>query len=256
MEEGLPYNIIAAYGGKKNIKHLDACNTRLRVEVYDKFEVKKEYLKQLGAAGVFEVANNVQAIFGISSIAIKNQLEDILTGRQSVEFSFEPIPPKEMAHGEQRERIISEDIVMPVYGELLDITFVPDPLFSEKMMGDGFAVLPYEGHISSPVYGRVYNVFPSKHAIGIKSDGGKEVLIHIGVNTVKLKGFGFNLLVELGERVYAGQPVVEVDWEYLRENVPSILTPIVFTNLPQGSTVTLINSGVLKMGDKPIIEIQ
>ncbi|MBJ8193014.1 PTS glucose transporter subunit IIA, partial [Bacillus cereus] len=91
--------------------------------------------------------------------------------------------------------------VMPVNGELVDISTVPDPVFAERMTGDGFAVVPNDGTIVSPVYGKVFNVFPSKHAIGIQSDGGKEVLVHIGVNTVKLKGQGFDVLVNEGDLV-------------------------------------------------------
>lgn len=167
-----------------------------------------------------------------------------------------PTPEEEKAQGEQGERIVAEDIVMPVNGELLDITNVPDPVFAEKMTGDGFAILPHDGTITSPVYGKVFNVFPSKHAVGIMSDGGKEVLVHIGVNTVKLKGQGFNVLVQEGDLVSAGQPIMEVDLEYVKANAPSIISPVIFTNLPEGSTVTLKKSGVLKVGEQPIIEIK
>jgi len=255
--DDLPHHILAAYGGKENIKHLDACITRLRIEVHDGSVVSKERLTQLGAAGVLEVGNNVQAIFGTSSSDIKSQLEDILAGRSPASLSgIVPSPEKEQEQGVQRKRIIPEDIVMPVHGELLELSAVPDPLFSEKMMGDGFAVLPHEGRIASPVYGKVFNIFPSKHAIGIMSDGGKEVLVHIGVHTVKLRGHGFNVLVQEGELVYAGQPIVDVDLAYVQANAPSTISAIVFTNLPEGSAVQLKTGGVLNIGAQPIIELQ
>lgn len=255
----LPHNILAAFGGQQNIKHLDACITRLRIEVNEKSSVNKDRLKQLGASGVLEVGNNVQAIFGTRSDTIKSQMQDIIAGRTPAPTpaaDVKPTPEEEKEQGAEGERIVAEDIVMPVNGELMDITNVPDPVFAEKMTGDGFAVLPHDGTITSPVYGKVFNVFPSKHAVGIMSDGGKEVLVHIGVNTVKLKGQGFNVLVQEGDLVSAGQPIMEVDLEYVKANAPSIISPIIFTNLPEGSTVTLKKSGVLKVGDQPIIEIK
>lgn len=257
--DDLPHNILAACGGQQNIKHLDACITRLRIEVNEKSNVNKDRLKQLGAFGVLEVGNNVQAIFGTRSDTIKSQMQDIIAGRTPVPnpaTDVKPMPKEEKAQGEQGERIIAEEIVMPVNGELLDITNVPDPVFAEKMTGDGFAILPHDGTISSPVYGKVFNVFPSKHAVAIMSNGGKEVLVHIGVNTVKLKGLGLNVLVQEGDLVSAGQPIIEVDLEYVKANAPSIISPVIFTNLPVGSTVTLKKSGVLKIGDQPIIEIK
>jgi glucose-specific phosphotransferase system IIBC component len=250
----LPHNILAAFGGASNIKHLDACITRLRIEVKDKAGVDKNRLKQLGAAGVLEVGNNVQAIFGTRSDTIKTQMQDVIAGRTPA-LSPEPTPKEEKAAGESGDEIVVEDIVMPVNGELMDISNVPDTVFSQKMTGDGFAVLPHDGKICSPVYGKVFNVFPSKHAIGIMSDGGKEVLVHFGVNTVKLKGKGFTILVQEGDLVSAGQPIMEVDLAFVKENAPSIISPIIFSNLPEGASVTLNKTGVLKAGEANIVTI-
>lgn len=257
-KDELPHEILKAFGGSDNIKHLDACITRLRIEVKDKGNVNKGRLKDLGASGVLEVGNNVQAIFGTRSDTIKSQMKDIIEGRTPAPApaAEEPKPKEEQAQGEAGEAIINEQIVMPVNGELLDITKVPDPVFSEKMTGDGFAIVPQDGTIVSPVNGKVFNVFPSKHAVGIMSDGGKEVLVHIGVNTVKLKGQGFNVLVAEGDLVSAGQPIMEVDVNYVKEHAPSIISPIIFSNLPEGSTVTLNKSGVLKAGEEGIITIK
>lgn len=177
-KDELPHNILDALGGKDNIAHLDACITRLRVEVKDKGNVSKDRLKKLGASGVLEVGNNIQAIFGTRSDTIKSQIADIMNGNTPAA----PVPTVEKAAiveqqaAQDGDAIIHEDIVMPVNGEIMDITKVPDPVFSEKMTGDGFAILPHDGVICSPVYGKVFNVFPIKHAIGIMSDGGKEVL--------------------------------------------------------------------------------
>ncbi|MNJ50133.1 PTS system glucose-specific EIICBA component [compost metagenome] len=258
-QDELPYNILAALGGKDNIVHLDACITRLRVEVKEKSEVNKDRLKNLGASGVLEVGNNVQAIFGTRSDTIKTQIGDIMSGKTPAILpavtSEKPAEVEQQA-AEDGKAIIEEDIVMPASGELMDITEVPDPVFSEKMTGDGFAVLPHEGTICSPVYGKVFNVFPSKHAIGILSDGGKEVLVHIGVNTVKLKGQGFKVLVEEGDLVAAGQPILEVDIAYVKENAKSLISPVIFSNLPEGSVVELNKTGTVKAGTGKIITIK
>lgn len=254
--DDLPRNILSALGGKENITHLDACITRLRVEVKDKAGVDKNRLKKLGASGVLEVGNNVQAIFGTRSDTIKSQIQDVMNGRTPAPAPAAPAPELEKQAGEQGEAIIAEDIVSPVNGELLDITEVPDAVFSQKMTGDGFAFLSRDGKIASPVYGKVFNVFPSKHAIGIMSDGGKEVLVHIGVNTVKLKGQGFTVLVAEGDLVAAGQPIMEVDLEYVKANAPSVISPVIFSNLPEGSSVTLKKPGSVSIGDKDIITIQ
>lgn len=256
--DDLPRNILSALGGKENIAHLDACITRLRVEVKDKSGVDKTRLKKLGASGVLEVGNNIQAIFGTRSDTIKSQIQDVISGKTPAPtpVAATPQPEEEQQAGEAGEAIIKEDIVSPVNGELVDITEVPDAVFSQKMTGDGFAFLSDDGKIASPVYGKVFNVFPSKHAIGIMSDGGKEVLVHIGVNTVKLKGQGFTVLVEEGDLVAAGQPIMEVDLEYVKAHAPSVMSPVIFSNLPEGSSVTLKKPGKVTIGDKDIITIQ
>lgn len=258
-QDDLPHNILSALGGQENIAHLDACITRLRVEVKDKGNVSKDTLKKLGASGVLEVGNNIQAIFGTRSDTIKSQIADIMNGKAPRPAAkTETAKPAEVEQqaAQDGDAIIKEDIVMPVNGELMDISKVPDPVFSERMTGDGFAVLPHDGVIGSPVYGKVFNVFPSKHAIGIMSDGGKEVLVHIGVNTVKLKGQGFNVLVKEGDLVAAGQPILEVDLDYVREHAPSIISPIVFSNLPEGASVTLHKTGKLPKGEADIVTIK
>ncbi|MNO21527.1 PTS system glucose-specific EIICBA component [compost metagenome] len=263
-QDELPHNILSALGGRDNIVHLDACITRLRVEVKKKNEVSKDRLKKLGASGVLEVGNNIQAIFGTRSDTIKTQISDIMKGKTPAAV---PVQADAQAEAEKPavveqqaaldgNAIIHENIVMPANGELMDITKVPDPVFSEKMTGDGFAFLPYDGTIVSPVYGKVFNVFPSKHAVGIMSDGGKEVLVHIGVNTVKLKGQGFKVLVNEGDLVSAGQPIMEVDLDYVKEHAPSIISPIIFSNLPEGLVVELKKSGKLKSGEGDIITIK
>jgi sugar PTS system EIIA component len=121
-------------------------------------------------------------------------------------------------------------IYAPVNGEIVSLEQVPDPVFSQKMMGEGIAIMPDKGNIHAPVEGTVVLVSDTKHAIGLRSDDGTEILIHIGLETVALKGEGFTVLVAAGDKVSVGQALIEVDWDYIREHAKSIITPIVITN--------------------------
>ncbi|RXT15367.1 glucose-specific PTS transporter subunit IIBC [Ammoniphilus sp. CFH 90114] len=271
----LAYNILQAMGGQHNISHLDACITRLRVSVNDSKQVDKERLKQLGAAGVLEVGNNIQAIFGPRSDNLKTQMKDIMEGKtpqpaessasQEIREQVEEVMPdaladkeleeKENVHqGHQVHRELT--IVSPLEGEILSMEEVPDQVFSQKMMGDGFAILPTEGTVVSPIEGVVLNVFPTKHAIGLESEDGREVLIHFGIDTVKLKGEGFESLVSQGDKVERGQPLLKVDLDSVKRKVPSIITPIVFTNLKQGEYVEIEKQGKVTKGEEKIISIK
>lgn len=256
----LPYEVLEAMGGKENISNLDACITRLRVSVNDINSVDKNRLKKLGAAGVLEVGNNIQAIFGPRSETIKGQMKDIMNGKRpravdkapedGVMQQIEEVNPEALQTEGETSIFIS-----PIKGEVMPITEVPDAVFSEKMMGDGFAILPSEGTIVSPVDGKIINVFPTKHAIGILSDSGREILIHIGIDTVKLKGEGFELKVEENNRVKAGQPLLSVDLGFVKNHAPSIITPVVFTNLKEGEAVVINKVGMVELKEKGIISI-
>ncbi|MDQ0226896.1 glucose-specific PTS transporter subunit IIBC [Metabacillus niabensis] len=258
----LPVQILASLGGQENIKHLDACITRLRVTVNDAKNVDKDRLKKLGASGVLEVGNNIQAIFGPKSDNLKTQIQDVMAGKkprvtktasqqQEVREQVEDV----VADGLQNE-IVNETIVAPLTGEIKEISEVPDQVFSGKMMGDGFAILPTEGTVVSPVNGKILNVFPTKHAIGIQSDGGKEILIHFGIDTVNLKGEGFTTFVKEGDIVEQGQKLLEVDIEKVKGLAPSIMTPIVFTNLKEGQSIKLQSTGKVNAKDENIISIE
>lgn len=246
----LPYEVLQALGGKDNIASLDACITRLRVQVNSKDEVNKDRLKTLGAAGVLEVGNNIQAIFGPKSDTLKSQIKDIMTGKRPV------VTKEETREVSTNNSSVEEDIINPIEGEIIPITEVPDQVFSGKMMGDGFAIIPSEGTVISPVDGEIVNVFPTKHAIGILSKGGKEILIHIGIDTVKLNGNGFEVLVSQGDKVTKGQQLVKIDLHYIRDNAPSTITPVVFTNLKEGQEVVIQKPGKQGKGEVDIIKIK
>ncbi|WP_342504679.1 glucose-specific PTS transporter subunit IIBC [Sporosarcina sp. FSL K6-2383] len=246
----LPYNILEAMGGQENITHLDACITRLRVSVKDVKNVDKKELKKLGAAGVLEVGNNIQAIFGPRSEIIKGQIQDVVSGkRPRTEEVKQPV--KAVASNGQ-----PDDFVSPMQGEIIPLSEVPDPVFAGKMMGDGFAVVPSDGVIVSPVNGTIVTLFPTKHAVGIQSDSGREILIHVGIDTVKLAGEGFEALVTQGDRVEKGQPLLKVDIDYIQEHATSIITPIIFTNLFEGESVVLNKSGQVTLKEEHIVTIE
>ena len=225
----LPFDVLDAMGGKENIKHLDACITRLRVEVNDKSKVDVEGLKALGASGVLEVGNNMQAIFGPKSDQIKHDMARIMNGditkpsetTVTEDTSDEPV---------QLEEVIETDIYAPGTGHIIPLSEVPDKVFSEKMMGDGIGFVPEKGEIVAPFDGTVKTIFPTKHAIGLESDTGIEVLIHIGIDTVKLNGEGFESLVDVNEPVTQGQPLMKINLAYLKEHAPSVVTPVIITN--------------------------
>ncbi|CAC9192402.1 PTS system transporter subunit IIABC [Staphylococcus aureus] len=235
----LPYAVLEAMGGKANIKHLDACITRLRVEVNDKSKVDVPGLKDLGASGVLEVGNNMQAIFGPKSDQIKHEMQQIMNG-QVVEN------PTTMEDDKDETVVVAEDksatselshiVHAPLTGEVTPLPEVPDQVFSEKMMGDGIAIKPSQGEVRAPFNGKVQMIFPTKHAIGLVSDSGLELLIHIGLDTVKLNGEGFTLHVEEGQEVKQGDLLINFDLDYIRNHAKSDITPIIVT---QGNITNL-----------------
>lgn len=266
----LTFAVLEAMGGKENISHLDACITRLRVTVYDIKNVDKTRLKQLGAAGVMEVGNNIQAIFGPKSDTIKGQMQDIIEGRKPVPKQVSP----EIENQEQIEEVFpdvleNEEIsnqtthfeeevlsfINPINGEIVSMSEIPDQVFSQKMMGDGFAIVPIDGKVFAPVAGEIVNLFPTNHAIGIKSRGGLEILIHFGIDTVKLKGEGFKALVQQGDKVGKGQQLLEINLEFVKQKVPSIITPIVFTNLLDGQNIVINQRGKVKAKQGDVISL-
>lgn len=227
----LPAKILKALGGKENIAHLDACITRLRVTVNSSVHVQKNQLKALGAVGVMEIGNNFQVIFGTKSESLKDDIKLIMAGEA----------PKIKEEKTMKKSDLSthtpETLIYPLNGIILPLSEVPDQVFSEKIMGDGFAIDPADGTVLAPIDGEIITVFPTKHAVAIKSKAGTEILIHIGIDTVQLKGKGFDAFVSKGDQVKQGQLLLQVDLEYIKAHASSVITPIIFTNLPEGKTI-------------------
>lgn len=198
--------VLIALGGKNNIKHLDACITRLRLELHDSSLVNTDRLKNLGAGGTVNPGGgNFQVIFGTESDRIKEQLKQLM----------------------------SSDVVFlhsPMKGKLLSLVQVPDEMFSQLMMGQGVAIDSEDGRVVSPCDGIISTIFPTNHAVGITTDSGIEILIHVGIDTVKMKGEGFTGHVQNGQRVKSGQLLIEFDLGLVKSKAKSHLTPVVITN--------------------------
>lgn len=226
----LPFNVLKAMGGEENIKHLDACITRLRVEVKEKDKVDVAGLKALGASGVLEVGNNMQAIFGPKSDQIKHDMSLIMKGEitKPQETTVTEEESEEVVHIERASEV---NIYAPGNGQVIPLSEVPDQVFAQKMMGDGVGFIPVDGKIVAPFDGTVKTIFPTKHAIGLESDQGLELLIHIGIDTVKLNGEGFESFVETDDRVHKGQVLMQIDLDYITAHAPSTVTPLIITNL-------------------------
>lgn len=236
----LPFKVLDAMGGKENIKHLDACITRLRVEVNEKSQVDVESLKQLGASGVLEVGNNMQAIFGPKSDQIKHDMAQIIAGNitKPEETTIESEAMNESVTVE------GETIYAPLKGRTVPLDEVPDQVFSDKLMGDGLAIYPANGEVVAPFDGTVELVFPTKHAIGLKSESGVEVLIHFGLETVGLQGEGFTVHVDSGDTIVKGQSLMTVDLDYIKTHAKSDITPIIVTNSGEHEIKTTHNGAV------------
>lgn len=246
--------ILRAFGGPGNIANLDACITRLRVTVNDKSRVSKARLQQLGAAGVLEMGNSVQAVYGTRSDRIKETMQQVIAqgGYREVDTSAAPaaaptqqVPVKDPVSA--AHPALPTDWVMPLQGRVLPLSAVPDEVFSGGMMGQGFAIEPTDGEVRSPVTGEVVTLFPTHHAVGLRADNGLEVLVHVGIDTVNLQGEGFSPLVTQGQRVTAGQPILRADLSHLQGRVPSLITPILFTNLDDSQRVALDADGHVRI---------
>ncbi|MHB9908246.1 PTS glucose transporter subunit IICBA [Clostridium botulinum] len=251
-EGSLAAKVLEALGGKENLANLDACITRLRVSVNSIDKVNKEELKSLGASGVMVVGNNIQAIFGPKSDQLKEQIKDVISGKIITKDVKIEEPKKETVKVSSKDKFVA-----PIEGKILSITDVPDEVFSQKMMGDGFAIEPKNGTVVSPVDGVITTVFPTKHAIGITAENGLELLIHFGIDTVNLKGEGLEALVEQDAKVKAGDPILKVDIDKIKDEVPSIITPIIFTNLTDDQKLEIVKLGkTVKAGEEDIVNLK
>ena len=256
--------IANALGGKKNITSVDCCATRLRCSVEKSELVDEKLLKATGAVGVIKKGQGVQVIYGPQVSVIKSNLESYLAAAPDTEYSEKAaaveekvssgVEETEAKSGEkagvqeaESQKSESQEAESPVKkgrtlyspftGTVKPITEAPDPAFAGKMMGDGFLVEPENGIVLAPEDAEIVFVFPSKHAIGLKTKDGVEFLLHIGIDTVKLDGKGFEVFVKDGDSVKRGDKLMEFDLQYIREHAPSDVCLTVFTGLKEGEEI-------------------
>ena len=238
-------NIINLLGGRANIVDVDACMTRLRVTVKDAEKVgNEEQWKAEGAMGLVMKGQGVQAIYGPKADVLKSDIQDVLDSGEVIPETL----PSQMTAVQKAEATfkgVTDEVHSVADGEVINIEDVKDPVFSQKMMGDGFAVEPKNGHIVSPVAGKVTSVFPTKHALGLVTDNGLEVLVHIGLDTVSLEGKPFEVKVSEGQTVAAGDLLVEADLDAIRAAGRETSTIVVFTNADAIKSVKVEHTGKL-----------
>ena len=263
-EDELSEQICNGLGGKRNISDVDCCATRLRCTVHKAEFVNDELLKSTGASGVIHKGNGVQIIYGPRVTVIKSNLEDYLEIAPDEEFvanKEQPGPNKErttenVQSASNTAQATGKSIVIhsPVTGIAADLTAAPDEAFAQKMMGDGAVVKPTGKTVCAPEDGEVSFVFDTKHAIGFVTDTGISMLIHMGIDTVKLNGEGFKVFVKNGQKVKKGEPLMELDLAFLNQQAPSMVSPILCTELEPNQTIKLLAEGPIKAGE-PLFEI-
>ena len=238
-------NIINLLGGRANIVDVDACMTRLRVTVKDADKVgNAEQWKAEGAMGLVMKGQGVQAIYGPKADVLKSDIQDILDSGEIIPETL----PRQMTEAQQNTvhfKGLTEEVYSVADGQVVALEQVKDPVFAQKMMGDGFAVEPANGNIVSPVSGTVSSIFPTKHALGLVTEAGLEVLVHIGLDTVSLEGKPFTVHVAEGQKVAAGDLLVTADLDAIRAAGRETSTVVVFTNAEAIKSVKLEQTGSL-----------
>ena len=251
--------ITRGLGGKKNISDVDCCATRLRCTVHEPGRVNDSILKATGASGVVHKGNGVQVIYGPNVTVIKSNLEDYLEKAPDTYAETEAAKAEEtevQPQEAQGQKVIETiTVCSPITGLAADLSTVPDEAFAGKMMGDGAAVTPEDSYVRAPEDGEVAFVFDTKHAIGFVMDSGVSMLIHVGIDTVKLNGEGFEALVESGQTVKKGDPMLKLDLEYLKAHAPSLASPVLCTELEDNQRIRLLKEGPVKAGE-PLFEIE
>ena len=259
-EDSLSAEITRGLGGSANIEDVDCCATRLRCTVSNPDLVNDGILKATGASGVVHRGQGVQVIYGPSVTVIKADLEDYL--EHAPKELYEPQKDTESTGQNASEDATIEDkagekkvvdtivISSPITGLAADLSTTPDEAFAGRMMGDGAVVTPEDAIVRAPEDGEVCFVFDTKHAIGFMTESGVSLLIHVGIDTVKLDGKGFECFVENGQAVRKGDPMLKLDLDYLRENAPSVASPVLCTELEDNQKIRLLNEGEIKAGDE------
>lgn len=254
---GLARQYIAAVGGSDNLTGIDACITRLRLNVKDSSLVNEALAKRLGASGVIRLnKTSVQIIVGFVAEKIANAMKT--TGPvAAAEASAAPAAAPAAAKPQAVPNAVTiAALVSPVTGEVVALEQVPDEAFASKAVGDGVAVKPTDKTVVSPAAGTVVKIFNTNHAFCLETEKGAEIVVHMGIDTVALNGQGFTRLVEEGAEVVAGQPILEMDLDFLNANARSMISPVVCSNIDDFSGLVLQAKGQIVAGQTPLYEIK
>ncbi len=253
---GLARQYIAAVGGSDNLTGIDACITRLRLNVKDSSLVNEALAKRLGASGVIRLnKTSVQIIVGFVAEKIANAMKT--TGPVAAAEAAPAAAPaavKPQAVANATTTIAA--LVSPVTGEVVALEQVPDEAFASKAVGDGVAVKPTDKTVVSPAAGTIVKIFNTNHAFCLETEKGAEIVVHMGIDTVALGGQGFKRLVEEGAEVVAGQPILEMDLAYLNTNARSMISPVVCSNIDDFSGLVIKAQGQVVAGQTPLYEIK
>ncbi|EJJ0546743.1 N-acetylglucosamine-specific PTS transporter subunit IIBC [Cronobacter sakazakii] len=255
---GLARQYIAAVGGSDNLTGIDACITRLRLNVKDSALVDEAMAKRLGATGVIRLnKTSVQIIVGFVAEKIANAMKT--TGHVDASApkaqTAAPVAPAVKPQAVANARTISA-LVSPVTGEVVALDEVPDEAFASKAVGDGVAIKPTDKLVVAPAAGTIVKIFNTNHAFCLETENGAEIVVHMGIDTVALNGQGFKRLVEEGAQVTAGQPVLELDLDFLNANARSMVSPVVCSNIDDFGGLVIQAQGAVVAGQSALYEIK
>ena len=264
-EEGLTQlatSYIAAVGGTDNLKAIDACITRLRLTVGDSAKVNDAACKRLGASGVVKLnKQTIQVIVGAKAESIGDEMKKVVTRGPVAAAAAAPAGNVATAAPAAKPQAVAnaktvESLVSPITGDVVALEQVPDEAFASKAVGDGIAVKPTSNIVVAPAAGTVVKIFNTNHAFCLETNSGAEIVVHMGIDTVALEGKGFKRLVEEGTDVKAGEPILEMDLDFLNANARSMISPVVCSNSDDYSALVILASGKVVAGQTPLYEIK
>ncbi|AOA96552.1 PTS system N-acetylglucosamine-specific transporter subunit IIA [Klebsiella pneumoniae] len=264
-EEGLTQlatSYIAAVGGTDNLKAIDACITRLRLTVGDSAKVNDAACKRLGASGVVKLnKQTIQVIVGAKAESIGDEMKKVVTRGPVAAAAAAPAGNVATAAPAAKPQAVAnaktvESLVSPITGDVVALEQVPDEAFASKAVGDGIAVKPTSNIVVAPAAGTVVKIFNTNHAFCLETNNGAEIVVHMGIDTVALEGKGFKRLVEEGTDVKAGEPILQMDLDFLNANARSMISPVVCSNSDDYSALVILASGKVVAGQTPLYEIK
>ncbi|HDL8469504.1 TPA: PTS transporter subunit EIIC [Yersinia enterocolitica] len=255
---GLARRYIGAIGGSDNLTGIDACITRLRLNVKDSALVNDSVAKRIGASGVIRLnKQSVQVIVGTRAELIASAMRTVLAGGPVPAASSATAPaatkPQAVINSTKTASLV---LVSPITGDVVALEEVPDEAFASKAVGEGIAIRPTDKTVVAPANGTIVKIFNTDHAFCLETETGAEIVVHIGIDTVKLNGQGFARLVEEGATVVAGQPVLELDLAYLNANARSMISPVVVSNIDDYAGISVLAGGSVVAGQSQLFEIQ